>query len=204
MITKIYPDNPQQKEIDRVLNILKSGGVIIYPTDSVYAIGCDVTQTKAAERIARIKGTTLDKAQFSIIFQDISQLTEYTKPLNNDTFKLMKRILPGPYTFILNAGNKTPKLLIQKKKTIGIRIPENKIVLEIVKQLGNPLLTTSVKDDDEIIEYTTDPELIHERYERLVEIVIDGGYGNNVASTIIDCTGDEPLIIREGLGVEDL
>jgi len=204
MITKIYPDNPQQKEIDRVIKILQAGGVIIYPTDSVYAIGCDVTQTKAAERIARIKGTTLDKAQFSIIFQDISQLTEYTKPLNNDTFKLMKRILPGPYTFILNAGNKTPKLLIQKKKTIGIRIPENKIVLEIVKQLGNPLLTTSVKDDDEIIEYTTDPELIHERYERLVEIVIDGGYGNNVASTIIDCTGDEPLIIREGLGVEDL
>jgi len=200
MLLKIYPENPQPRAIKTVLETLEKGGVIIYPTDSVYGIGCDIHQPKAIERIARIKGIAVEKAQFSIIFRDLSQISEYCRLNNNSIFKLLKHNLPGPFTFILEAGSKVPKIFTPKKKTIGIRIPDNNIVKTIVEELGRPLLTTSVKDDDEIIEYTTDPELIHERYKSLVDIVIDGGSGNNIASTVVDCTTGEPLVIRQGIG----
>jgi len=203
MLLKIYPENPQPRYIQKVVEVLEKGGVIIYPTDSVYGIGCDIHQSKAIERVARIKGIQVEKAQFSIIFRDLSQLSEYCRLNDNATFRLLKRCLPGPFTFILESGSKIPKIFTPKKKTIGIRIPDNNIIKTIVEELGRPLLTTSVKDDDEIIEYTTDPELIHERYETLVDVVIDGGYGNNIPSTVVDCTSGEPVIIRQGIGVID-
>jgi len=200
MILKIYPENPNPKAISQIISVLENDGVIIYPTDSVYGIGCDIHNHKAAARVAQIKGVKLEQANFSLIFNDMSQLSEYVRQLNNNTFKLMKHCLPGPFTFILNAGNKVPKIFTQKKKTIGIRIPDNNIIRAIVKSLEHPILTTSVKDDDEIVEYTTNPELIHERYEKLVDLVIDGGYGNNVGTTIVDCTGEKPVLIRKGIG----
>jgi len=202
MLIKIYPDNPNPKHVANVFEILKSDGVIIYPTDTVYALGCDVFNTRAVDRLATIRGKKIEKADFSFIFPDLSNLSEYTKPLDNKIFKLMKKNLPGPFTFILNANNRIPKLFKNRKKTLGIRIPDNPVILEIVKKLGNPILTTSVHDDDEVIEYTTDPELIHEKYEKIVDCVVDGGYGKNEASTVIDCTsGDEPVIIRQGIGI---
>jgi tRNA threonylcarbamoyl adenosine modification protein (Sua5/YciO/YrdC/YwlC family) len=204
MIRKIYPENPNPKEISRAVEILQQGGVIIYPTDTVYGMGCDINNRKAIERIAKIKGITPDDANFSIICTNLSNLSEYAKHVNNPSFKLMKRCLPGPFTFILPAGRNVPKLLADRKKTIGIRVPDNAIILEIVRELGSPVITTSVHDDDEIIEYTTDPELIHEKYEDLVDLVIDGGYGHNEPSTVIDCTGPEPVIIRQGIGVVEL
>lgn len=200
MLLKIYPENPNPKAIAEVADILLHGGIVIYPTDSVYGIGCDIRQTKSIERIARLKNLKPEKADFSILCNDLSRLSEYTRPIPNPVFRLMKQNLPGPFTFILPAGGEVPKLLHGKRKTVGIRVPDNSIIVEIIKELGSALINTSVKDDDEVIEYTTDPELIHERYGDLVDLVIDGGFGKNIASTVIDCTGDEPEIIRQGLG----
>ncbi len=200
MIIKIYPENPNPKQIAKVIEVLQKGGIVIYPTDSVYGIGCNIYNPKAIEKIAKIKGIAPDKSKFSLICHSLSEVSDYTRPINNQTFKLMKKNLPGPFTFILEANNKVPDIFQSNKKTVGIRIPDNPIVLEMVKELGNPILNTSVHDDDEIVEYTTDPELIHEKYQDLVDIVIDGGYGQNTPTTIVDCTGDEPLITREGIG----
>jgi len=180
--------------------MLEHGGVIIYPTDTVYGMGCDITKARAVERVARIKGIKPDKARFSFICSDLSHLSDFARNVDNTTFKMMKSYLPGPYTFILNASNKVPKTIKQQRKTVGIRIPDNNIILEIVRQLGRPILTTSLKKDDQILEYPTDPELIYEEYRDLVDVVIDGGYGGMIPSTILDCSGDEPVLIREGLG----
>jgi tRNA threonylcarbamoyl adenosine modification protein (Sua5/YciO/YrdC/YwlC family) len=200
MLLKIYPENPNPKAIAEVADVLLHGGIVIYPTDSVYGIGCDIRQTKSIERLARLKNLKPEKADFSILCNDLSRLSEYTRPIPNPVFRLMKQNLPGPFTFILPAGGEVPKLLHGKRRTVGIRVPDNPIIMEIIKELGSALINTSVKDDDEVIEYTTDPELIHERYGNLVDMVIDGGFGKNIASTVIDCTGDEPEIIRQGLG----
>ncbi len=204
MLAKLYSENPNPKQIESIVKILREGGVIIYPTDTVYGIGCDIHNHKAVERIARIKGVKPEKADFSFICRDLSHLSEYARQVPNPVFKLMKRNLPGPFTFILNAGNKVPKMLENKKKTVGIRIPDNAIAAAIVEQLGNPLLSASVLFDDEMIEYATDPELIHEKYEGVVDLVVDGGYGGTEFSTIVDCTSDEPEIIRQGLGILEL
>lgn len=201
MLRKIYPENPNPKEVDRVVEILKDGGVIIYPTDTVYGLGCDITKGKAIDRVAQIKGLRAEKANFSFIVYDLSHLADYTKPIDNQIYKLMKRNLPGPFTFILEANNNVPKILKSKKKTVGIRIPNNPIILEIIRVLGNPILTTSVHSGDVVLDYTTDPELIHEDMGHMVDLVIDGGFGNNIPSTIVDCTGPEIVIVREGLGV---
>ncbi len=200
MLLKIYPENPNPRYIRMVVECLLDGGIIIYPTDTVYGLGCDIFKSKAIERIAQIKGIKAEKANFSFICNDLSQLADYSKPIPNPVFKLMKSNLPGPFTFILNASNNVPKLIQSKKKTVGIRIPNNSIPLEIVRELGNPIMSTSIHDDDKIIEYTTDPELIYEKYNKLVDIVIDGGYGDNEPSTVVDCTVDVPIIIREGKG----
>jgi len=200
----MWDDNPSDRQISKIIDVLKEGGVIIYPTDTVYGIGCDITKHKAIERIAQLKDVKVEKANFSFICYDLSHIADYTRPLENSVFKLMKRNLPGPFTFILEANTHVPKILKAKKKTIGIRVPNNNIIRAIVKALGNPILTTSLKADDEILEYTTDPELIYEDYKNLVDIVIDGGYGGNIASTVIDCTGDEPEIIREGTSLPEL
>lgn len=200
---KIYPENPNQKEVEKAVKILKNGGLIIYPTDTVYGLGCDITNTKALEKIAKIKGVKLDKANFSFVCSDLSNLSDYVKQIDTATFKILKRALPGPYTFILPGNNNLPKEF-KKKKTVGIRVPDNNIVIEIVKKLGNPIVSTSIKDDDEILEYTTDPELIYEKWQDIVDLVIDGGYGDNEASTVIDLSGDEPEIIREGKGSVDV
>jgi tRNA threonylcarbamoyl adenosine modification protein (Sua5/YciO/YrdC/YwlC family) len=203
MIVKLYEKNPDPRVILEVVDLLERGGVIIYPTDTVYGIGCDITKTRAIERVARIKGVKPEKADFAFICSDLSHLADYAKQVDNNTFKLMKSYLPGPYTFILNASNNVPKILKQKKKTVGIRIPDNNIILEIVRQLGHPILTTSLKEDDDILEYSTDPEVIHDQYKDLVDLVIDGGYGGLTPSTILNCTGDEPELIRAGLGEVD-
>lgn len=200
MIIRIHPDNPGPRQLKTVIECLRDGGVIIFPTDTIYGLGCDIYKPKAIERIAMIKGIQVGKANFSFLCSDLSHLSDFTKPLRNEVFKLMKSTLPGPYTYILNANNNVPRLFQSKKKTVGIRVPDNNIPIEIIRELGNPIMSTSVHDDDEIIEYTTDPELIHERYENLVDIVIDGGYGDNEPSTIVDCTGDEIVILREGKG----
>ena len=201
MLIKLYPDNPNERVIRTIVECLMDGGIIIYPTDTVYGLGCDIFKSKAIERIALIKGIKAEKSNFSFICDDLSQLADYSKPIPNEIFKLMRKNLPGPFTFILNASNNVPKLIQSKKKTVGIRIPDNNIPRVIVKELGHPIMSTSIRDEDEIIEYTTDPELIYEKYSNLVDIVIDGGYGGNLASTVIDCTGDEPVITREGKGV---
>ena len=194
-----------EKKIDEVVQCLRNGGVIIYPTDTVYGLGCDLNNKKALERVARIKGVKLKDAHFSFVCYDLSHLSEYAKQISTKTYKLLKRIFPGPYTVILNATGKIPKIFNTKKKTVGIRIPDNTISREIVKQLGSPILSTSIHDEDEVIEYSTDPELIYEKYKHLVDVVIDGGYGKNVASTVIDCTDDEDyIILREGKGTLDL
>jgi len=201
MLLKLYPENPNPKQVRMIAECLLDGGIIVYPTDTVYGLGCDIFKSKAIERIAQIRELNAAKANFSFICNDLSQLADYTRPIPNDVFKLMRKNLPGPFTFILNANNNVPKLIQSKKKTVGIRIPDNNIPLEIVRELGHPIMSTSVHDDDEIIEYTTDPELIYEKYSNLVDIVIDGGYGDNEASTVIDCTGDEIEIVREGKGI---
>ena len=198
MLVKIYPEKPNSKEIDRVANILKDGGIIIYPTDTVYAIGCDALNVRAVERICRIKNINPQKANLSIICYDLSNLSQYVK-VSNLHFKLMKKNLPGPFTFILPTNSNLPKIY-KNRKTVGIRVPDNNIIREIVRVLGNPVLTTSVRDEDEILEYTTDPELIAEKYKNEVDLIIDGGYGGIEASTIIDCSNEIPVIIREGKG----
>ncbi|MDN3706961.1 L-threonylcarbamoyladenylate synthase [Myroides ceti] len=200
---KIYPENPNPKEIAKVVDVLRNGGLVIYPTDTVYGLGCDITNSKALERIAKIKGIKLDKANFSFICYDLSNLSDYVKQIDTSTFKILKRALPGPYTFILPGNNNLPKEF-KKKSTVGIRIPDNSIALEIVNKLGNPIVSTSIHDDDDVIEYTTDPELIFEKWQNKVDIVIDGGYGDNLASTIIDLSGSEPEVVREGKGSIDI
>ncbi|HKJ41843.1 MAG TPA: L-threonylcarbamoyladenylate synthase [Sunxiuqinia sp.] len=201
MLIKIYEENPNQREIDKVLEVLRDGGIIVYPTDTVYGIGCDIMNAKAVEKVARFKNVTVEKSNMSFICSDLSDLAEYAKPISNSVFKLMKRNLPGPFTFILEANSNVPKYFKGKKKTVGIRVPDNQVILEIVRQLGNPIMSTSVYDDDEILEYTTDPELIHEKLDNFADLVIDGGFGDNNPSTVIDCTLDIPTIIRQGKGI---
>lgn len=203
MILEIHPSNPDPKKIRQVVECLKDGGVIVYPTDTVYSFGASLMRPKAMETVARIKGVKLEKANFSLVCYDLSTLAEYTKRVNNQTFKLMKKALPGPFTFILPASNSVPKIFNRNKKEVGIRIPDNNIPRDIVQELGNPIIATSVYDEDEVIEYTTDPELIHEKHGHIVDIVINGGYGQNVASTIVDCLSDEPEIVRQGIGALD-
>lgn len=196
---KIYEENPNQREIDKAVAILKKGGLIIYPTDTVYGLGCDITNIKALTRVAKIKGVKLEKSSFSFVCHDLSNLSDYVKQIDTSVFKILKRALPGPYTFILPGAKSLPNPF-KKRKTVGIRVPNNNIALDIVKTLGNPIITTSIHDEDEVIEYTTDPELILEKWGHLVDLVIDGGYGDNEASTIIDLSQDEPVVVREGKG----
>ena len=200
MLLRIYPENPSPKEIKKVVDCLNNGGIIIYPTDTVYGIGCDVNNKKAMERLCRIKGLDIKKHNLAFVCYDLSHIANFTKQLATSTYKLMKKTLPGPYTFILEANNSIPKLFKNSKKEIGIRIPNNNITREIVKELGNPIATTSVKDKDMLIEYSTDPHLIYEHFNKLVDIVIDGGYGEAIPSTIVDCTNNNPEIIRKGKG----
>ncbi len=198
-MVKIYSENPNPKAITRVAEILRNGGIVIYPTDTVYAIGCDIFQPRAVEKVCKFKGIDPQKALLSMICYDLSNISEYAK-IDNTTFKLLKNNLPGPFTFILNGSSKLPKLF-KDRKTIGIRVPNNDIIRALVQELGNPMLTTSIKDECDITEYETDPELLEEKYGKIVDLVIDGGFGGIQASTIVDCTGDEPIIVREGAGV---
>ena len=196
---KLYEDNPNTKQVKQVVDIVKAGGLIIYPSDTVYALGCDITHTKALERVAQIKGVKLAKANFSFVCKDLSNLSDYVRQIDTTTFKLLKRALPGPYTFVLPGNNNLPSVF-KKKKEVGIRVPDHGIVQAIVQELGNPIVSTSIKDDDEVIEYMTDPELIFEKWQNRVDVIVDGGYGGNIASTVIDLTSGEPLLIREGKG----
>lgn len=198
-LIRIYEENPNPKEIKRVVDALRNGAVIIYPTDTVYGLGCDITNNAALERIAQLRGVKLEKANFSFICENLSNLSDYVRQIDNQTFKILKRNLPGPYTFVLPGNNNLPSVF-KKKKTVGIRVPDNNICRALVAGLGNPIVSTSIKDDDEVLEYTTDPELIHEKWDKLVDIVIDGGYGDNIPSTVIDLTSSEPEVIREGKG----
>ncbi|WP_282787986.1 L-threonylcarbamoyladenylate synthase [Flavobacterium croceum] len=200
---KIYNEKPNEAAIKKVVDVLKNGGLIIYPTDTVYGVGCDITNTKALEKVAKLKGIKLEKANLSFICYDLSHISDYVKQIDTSTFKLLKRAFPGPYTFILPGGNDLPKVF-KNKKTVGIRIPDNTIIREIVKELGNPIISTSIHDDDDIIEYATDPELIFEKWQNKVDLVIDGGYGDNIPSTIIDLSQGEPEIVREGKGSLDI
>jgi len=198
-ILRIYPENPQQNLISEVINTLENGGLIIYPSDTVYALGCDIYNLKAMEKLAKLKNTTLEKAHFSIICNNLSHLSEFTRPIETSTFRLLKSKIPGPFTFILEA-NKSLPLAYKGKKTVGIRVPNHSIPQLIVEKLGHPIASTSIKDDDEMLEYSTDPELIAEKYDDLVDLVIDSGYGDLTASTIVDLTSGEPLVLREGKG----
>ncbi|MEP3210145.1 MAG: L-threonylcarbamoyladenylate synthase [Maribacter sp.] len=200
---KIYEENPNPKEIKKVIDVLRKGGLVIYPTDTIYGLGCDITNTKALERIARIKGIKLAKANWSFICANLSNLSDYVRQIDTATFKILKRALPGPYTFVLPGNSNLPKVF-KKKKTVGIRVPNNSIAKALVTELGNPIVSTSIRDEDELLEYTTDPELIFEKWEKLVDIVIDGGYGDNRPSTVIDLSGDEPEVIRVGKGDLDV
>ena len=204
MLLRIYPENPDPDRIRRVADLLDQGGIVIYPTDTVYAIGCDIKAYKSIEKIARLKGQNPKNPDMSLIFSDMSQLAEYTIIIDNRIFKLLKRNLPGPFTFIVQANNQIPKMFKNKKKTVGIRMPDHRIVLELVKELGRPIITTSIHDPDEVIEYTTDPELIYEKYKDFADIVINGGYGKNEASTVVDCTTSEFTILRQGLGILEI
>ena len=203
MLLKVHPENPSQRQILKICEVLRKGGVVVYPTDTVYALGCDIYSTRAVDRIARIRGIPVKKANFSFIFSDLSQISDYAKLISNPVFKMMKAYLPGPYTFILPARNNIPRIFHSNKRTVGVRIPDNNIPLEIVRELGHPIMTTSIHDDDELIEYTTDPELIWEKYKDMVDAVVDGGYGRNEPSTVIDCTEDEPVVVRMGIGEVD-
>lgn len=204
MLLKIYPENPNPRAIQQVVECLSDGGIIIYPTDTIYGIGCDIYKSKSIERVIQLQGMNKKKTALSFICFDLSHVTEFTRPLDNNIFKIMKKALPGPYTFILEANSNVPKLIQSNKKTVGIRIPDNNISLEIVRVLGHPILSTSVKDEDEVIEYITDPELIYEKYADKVDIVIDGGFGDNIPSTVVDCTSGECEIIRHGKGNIDI
>ena len=200
MLVRLFEDNPNDRDIRKIVELLRDGGVIIYPTDTIYAIGCDINNVKAVQRVCALRGVKPEKANFSMICRDLSNIATYAK-VSNEVFRLMKHYLPGPYTFVLPATSKLPNALMNRRKTIGIRVPDNFIVHALVEELGGPMLTASVKaEDDEISEYITDPELIHERYGKRVDLVIDGGYGKNVPSTVVDCTGDEITLVRQGLG----
>ena len=201
MLVKIYPENPNPKDIRLVVDVLQKGGIIVYPTDTVYGLGCDITNAKAVEKVARYKNVKVEKSNFSFICADLSQLASFSKPFSAQVFKLLKRYLPGPYTFILNANSNVPKYFKGKKKTVGVRIPDSPIIVEIVRALGNPIMSTSIHDEVEILEYATDPELIHEKFMEIADLVIDGGYGKNIPSTIVDCTEEIPMIVRQGKGV---
>lgn len=196
---KIYPENPNPKGVKRVVDIIRKGGLVIYPSDTVYALGCDIMNNRALERVAQIKGVKLARTNFSFVCENLSNLSDYVRQIDTATFKILKRSLPGPYTFILPGNNNLPSVF-KKKKEVGIRVPDNFIVRAIVHELGNPIISTSIYDQDEVIEYTTDPELIFEKWENLVDVVVDGGYGGNIASTIIDLTGEDPILIRAGKG----
>lgn len=196
---RIYEENPNPKAIEKVAEVLRRGGLVIYPTDTVYGLGCDITHSRALERLARIKGEKVEKANWSFICADLSNLSDYARQIDTPTFKILKRALPGPYTFILPGSNQLPKDF-KKKKTVGIRVPDNRIAQALVRALGNPIVSTSIRDEDDVLEYTTDPELILEKWGNLVDVVIDGGYGDNVASTVIDLSGQEPVVVREGKG----
>ena len=203
MFLKLHAENPNPRNVKMIIECLENDGVIIFPTDTIYAIGCSVNSGKALDRIARIKGIKKEKANFSFIFHDLSMLSEYTKPLNNDVFKLMKRNLPGAFTFIVEANNNVPKLFKNNKKTIGIRIPDQPIITNIVRELGCPIITTSILDEDEISGFMTDPEDINDAYSDKVDIIIDGGYGDKEESTVVDCTDNDIVILREGKGILD-
>lgn len=203
-LLKIHPANPEKRKIESVVHVLKNGGIIIYPTDTIYGIGCDLMNRKSIERLCHIMDIKPQKLDLSFICNDLSHISEYVKRIDTPVFKLLKKSLPGPFTFILESNNKVPKILDVNKKTVGIRIPAHTIPRMIVAQLGNPLITSSIKDDDRIKEYTTDPEEIYEDFKHAVDIVIDGGAGGNIPSTVIDCTADEMKIIRQGLGLIEL
>lgn len=198
-LLRIYEENPNPKLIKQVVDALRDGALIIYPTDTVYGLGCDITNTAALEKIAQVRGVKLEKANFSFICEDLSNLSDYVRQIDTRTFKILKRCLPGPYTFVLPGNNNLPNVF-KKKKTVGIRIPDNNICRALVAGLGNPIVSTSIRDEDEVIEYTTDPELILEKWNHIVDYVIDGGYGDNIPSTVIDLTSSEPEVIREGKG----
>lgn len=200
MLIRLFNENPNPREIRKIVEVLRGGGLIIYPTDTVYGLGCDITNSKAVGKVARWKGVVIEKSNFSFICSDFSHLSDYTRPISNHIFKLIKKNLPGPFTFILEANNKVPKYFKGKKKTVGIRIPDNNIIREIVTELGNPIMSTSIHDEDEVLEYTTDPELIYEKYKDIVDVVIDGGHGELVPSTIVDCSRNELEILRKGKG----
>jgi tRNA threonylcarbamoyl adenosine modification protein (Sua5/YciO/YrdC/YwlC family) len=201
MLLKLYAENTNPKHVEKVTDVLTRGGIVIYPTDTVYGMGCDIFQQKTVEKIARLRGINPEKAQFSFICHSLSQLSDYCKVLDNNTFKLMRKNLPGPFTFIVQANNQVPKLFKSKKKTVGIRIPDNPILLEIVRSFGRPILNTSVRDEGDVDEYMIDPELIYEKFKDHVDLVVDGDLGRMTASTIVDCTGNEPVIIRQGAGI---
>ena len=205
MLLRLNYDNPHPKDIQFIVDCLKNDGVIIYPTDTVYSIGCDITNPKAIEKLCKLKNIKPEKANFSFVCSDLSHLSNYAKPISNSVFRIMKKALPGPYTFILESNKNVPKLLKQNKETVGIRVPDNLICKEIIEQLGNPLISTSLHDtSDDILEYFSDPEVIHAQYQDKVDIVVDGGFGNIYASTVIDCSGDEIIVLREGLGSLDV
>jgi len=200
MLLKIYPENPSPRHIKMVVDCLKSGGLVIFPTDTVYGLGCSINQPKAVDRIASLKGIKKERANFSFIFNNLSMLSDFTRPIGNDIFKMMKRNLPGPFTFILESNSNIPKIFQNKKKTIGIRIPDEPIIQTIIEELGHPVMTTSILDDDKMLEYTTDPEIIYDNFKDKVDIIIDAGHGGNQASTIVDCTDNEVVILRQGKG----
>ncbi len=200
MLLRIHPETPGERHLKIITDCLKGGGVIIYPTDTVYGMGCDITQIRAVERVAQIKGIRKEKANFSFLCYNLSQLADYTRPISTPVYKLMRRALPGPYTFILNANSNVPRFFQSKKKTVGIRIPDHQVPLQIVEKLGNPIMTTSIHHEDMIVDYLTDPADIYEKFRNLVDIVIDSGPCGNVPSTVIDCTGEEPTVVRAGKG----
>ncbi|MGN6292937.1 MAG: L-threonylcarbamoyladenylate synthase [Chitinophagaceae bacterium] len=198
MLLHIHPQNPQPRQIKTVVETLHDGGIIIYPTDTIYGLGCDILQHKAIEKVCRIKNVDPKKAQLSFICSDLSHLSEYAKQLPTATYRILKEYLPGPYTFILPASKMVPKILQSKKDTIGLRIPDNQIALDIIRELGRPILSASLPGD--MVEDYTDPEVMHENFRKEVDIIVDGGIGGTVPSTIVDCTGEEPVLVRKGLG----
>ncbi len=204
MLLRIHPDNPDERNLRTVVECLQDGGIVVYPTDTIYGIGCDIFKTRSVEKIYKLKGVDPNKANFSLVCYDLSHISDFTKHVDTPVYKAMKKALPGAYTFILEAGREVPKLFLSRKKTVGIRVPDNLICREIVRMLGHPIVSTSVHDNDDVLEYTTDPELIHERYGNRVDLVIDGGFGGNVPSTVIDCSNGEMILIRAGKGDPDL
>lgn len=203
-LLRIHPENPEIKKINRVVDVLRQGGVVIYPTDTVYGIGCDLMNKQGLSNLLKIKGLKAKKLNFSFLCTDLSQISEFTKPIPNQVFKTMKKCLPGPFTFLLPANSHLPKILDQSKRTVGVRVPDNSIVTTLVSHLGNPILSASIKDQDEIIEYTTDPSIICDDYGNLVDCIIDGGLGGNEPSTVVDCAQGDVILVREGAGDIDL